>query len=81
MTRNTTIEPEEKCPDAKFPARLPSMLFERLRVKARANNRSINQEIVHGMSQYLDGLDELELLIASVKRQLVAIQTTEELSA
>ncbi|MBV7547469.1 Arc family DNA-binding protein [Pseudomonas sp. PDM26] len=81
MTRKTTTDPDEKCPDAKFPARLPGMLFERIREKARANNRSINQEIVHGMTQYLDGLDELELLIASVKRQLVAIQTTEELPA
>lgn len=76
MTRNPATDPE-----AKFPARLPSVLLERLRERARANNRSINQEIVHGMTQYLDGLDELELLITSVKRQLVAIQSTEELPA
>ncbi len=74
MTRKKTTALE-----AKYPARLPSSMLERLREKARVNNRSINQEIVHGMTQYLDGLDELELLIASVKRQLVAIQSTEEL--
>ena len=70
MTKNSTD------PDAKYPARLPSILLERIREKGRVNNRSINQEIVHGMTQYLDGLDELELLITIVKRQLVAIQTT-----
>jgi hypothetical protein len=33
------------------------------------------------MSQYLEGLDELELLIASVKNQLAAIQSTEMVPA
>ncbi|MDI2144994.1 Arc family DNA-binding protein [Pseudomonas sp. ITA] len=70
MTKNSTDF------EAKYPARLPSALLERIREKGRVNNRSINQEIVHGMTQYLDGLDELHLLIAVMKRQLVAVQST-----
>lgn len=75
MTKNVT--PNE----AKFTARFPDSFFQRIGEKARANNRSINQELIHGMTQYLDGLDELELLIASVKNQLASVQPTEKAPA
>ncbi|MBK3468476.1 MULTISPECIES: Arc family DNA-binding protein [unclassified Pseudomonas] len=75
MTKNVTTN------EAKFTARFPDFIFQRISEKARANNRSINQELIHGMSQYLEGLDELELLIASVKNQLASIQSTEMVPA
>lgn len=75
MTKNVTTN------EAKFTARFPDILFQRISEKARANNRSINQELIHGMTQYLDGLDELELLIASVKNQLASLQSREMVPA
>jgi hypothetical protein len=67
--------------EAKYAARFCPILFERIKERAHLNNRSINQELAHGMGQYLNALEELELLIALVKRQSIAAKSALEYPA
>ncbi len=50
---NTVMETSQQTPEDRFTLRLPTSLSERIRQIATAHKRSINQEMVWALEQYV----------------------------
>lgn len=51
----------------KFVMRLPEGMRQKVAARARKEHRSMNGVLINATQQYLDGQEELETLLASVK--------------
>jgi hypothetical protein len=60
--------------ESKFALRLPTDLYNRIRLEADKLSKSINEFIVQALTEYIDFKDETESRLAELERRLEQVE-------